>query len=364
MFGEICCCTLLYVLFSLVIIFPPQEAISSGITIENLMNFWLGSESHSFIYYQIKRTVVTLIGHCLLLPGYVTTIFFLYPSLIEILNSSYHPWCVQIIAAVSLFPLFVTSFVVLNWRKGGWKNHPLAQTIALYISPEKSLLSLTEEINNECFRIDKVSSDINSISRIIATENWLIKITSYKIHLIALRDALLVIESTQEAPIIPNSTSPAQLISIRVTSLKESVKGFTFKVNSSIWGDLEKKLVNPVVNTKHLVIHQTLADRFVAVFEEAVQKNPKVKLQTEQESCIGCMGVKANIVLDRRCLTVNDKSSCRQCSCKPMWCLTCLGKWFAARQDPNETETWLSSSAPCPTCRSKFCLLDVFLIEE
>ncbi|RXG70074.1 E3 ubiquitin-protein ligase [Armadillidium vulgare] len=281
MFGEICCCTLLYVLFSLVIIFPPQEAISSGITIENLMNFWLGSESHSFIYYQIKRTVVTL-----------------------------------------------------NW----------------------TLLAFT--------RIDKVSSDINSISRIIATENWLIKITSYKIHLIALRDALLVIESTQEAPIIPNSTSPAQLISIRVTSLKESVKGFTFKVNSSIWGDLEKKLVNPVVNTKHLVIHQTLADRFVAVFEEAVQKNPKVKLQTEQESCIGCMGVKANIVLDRRCLTVNDKSSCRQCSCKPMWCLTCLGKWFAARQDPNETETWLSSSAPCPTCRSKFCLLDVFLIEE
>ena len=54
--------------------------------------------------------------------------------------------------------------------------------------------------------------------------------------------------------------------------------------------------------------------------------------------------------------------ACETCYCRPMWCLTCLGKWFAMRQDKNRPDTWLSSKCPCPTCRSKFCLLDVSLI--
>ena len=51
--------------------------------------------------------------------------------------------------------------------------------------------------------------------------------------------------------------------------------------------------------------------------------------------------------------------SCVQCFCRPMWCLECMGKWFASRQDQQHPETWLGGKAPCPTCRAVFCMLDV-----
>lgn len=31
-----------------------------------------------------------------------------------------------------------------------------------------------------------------------------------------------------------------------------------------------------------------------------------------------------------------------------MWCLACMGKWFASRQDPQRPDTWLASRVPCP----------------
>lgn len=50
---------------------------------------------------------------------------------------------------------------------------------------------------------------------------------------------------------------------------------------------------------------------------------------------------------------------CVQCFCRPMWCLECMGKWFASRQDQQRPDTWLGSKSPCPTCRAVFCILDV-----
>ena len=36
---------------------------------------------------------------------------------------------------------------------------------------------------------------------------------------------------------------------------------------------------------------------------------------------------------------------------------------FASRQDQSNPENWLGSQCPCPTCRSKFCVRDVRLIQ-
>lgn len=84
-------------------------------------------------------------------------------------------------------------------------------------------------------------------------------------------------------------------------------------------------------------------------------------LSQELEPCIGCMQTIANIKLIKNCQEPNE-GECQQCYCRPMWCLTCMGKWFASRQDQQHPETWLSSQVPCPTCRAKFCILDVCLI--
>lgn len=74
------------------------------------------------------------------------------------------------------------------------------------------------------------------------------------------------------------------------------------------------------------------------------------------------MSKQADIKLLKRCATLSE-GDCEQCYCRPMWCLECMGKWFASRQNQHETEGWLSSKAPCPTCRAKFCILDVFKIQ-
>ena len=42
----------------------------------------------------------------------------------------------------------------------------------------------------------------------------------------------------------------------------------------------------------------------------------------------------------------------------------CLSKWFCARQDQNQPHKWLEGSAPCPTCRAKFCIADVSYIQH
>ncbi len=53
---------------------------------------------------------------------------------------------------------------------------------------------------------------------------------------------------------------------------------------------------------------------------------------------------------------------CMRCYCRPMWCLECMGKWYASRQDQSAPETWMSSRSPCPTCRATFCMLDVCML--
>lgn len=90
----------------------------------------------------------------------------------------------------------------------------------------------------------------------------------------------------------------------------------------------------------------------------------------ELENCIGCMQKESDVKLQKHCREENQEGGreppegppCVQCFCRPMWCLECMGKWFASRQDQQHPETWLSSKAPCPTCRAVFCMLDVVKI--
>lgn len=81
----------------------------------------------------------------------------------------------------------------------------------------------------------------------------------------------------------------------------------------------------------------------------------------EPEPCIGCMQHPANVKLQKMC-ALSGEGECVPCYCRPMWCIDCMGKWFASRQNQQEPERWLASTSPCPTCRAKFCMLDVCFI--
>lgn len=368
MIAEIWCYSLLYWLFALVVVFPPDEVVSAGVTIEALLGSWLGSQTFSFIQYHMRRTAATLVVHTLLIPGYFVALAKTQPWVINWVEVHIHPYAAIIIIMASLLPVLVAAGVVAYWWQHDWRHHPLSRSLALYtpeniVSPN-AWMSVASNVNTEFRRIDKFSTKANSVCRVIATDSWLLKITAYQVYLLHQRDAVLSLESSIDNSLPYNTSLDTQQLNIRVASIKAGISSFYIKLTSLEYKELERKIVNPVVNARQVVVHQSLSDRFLTAFMETVDLNPHVSVSEDVDMCIGCMEVVSNVKLQRRCGTTPDNQSggCVTCYCRPMWCLSCLSKWFAARQDQNHPETWLSSRAPCPTCRSTFCLLDVCII--
>jgi hypothetical protein len=61
--------TVLYILMSLCFVYPPNEFVSAGFTVQCLLSTWLGSENEYFIQYHIRRIVGTILCHSLLPLG-------------------------------------------------------------------------------------------------------------------------------------------------------------------------------------------------------------------------------------------------------------------------------------------------------
>lgn len=370
MAAEIWCYSLLYWLFALIVLYPPDEVVSAGLTIEALLGSWLGSQLSGFIQYHVRRTAATLIVHSLLLPGYFIMLFNTQPWVIEWANSKIHRNAVILMVVVSLAPVIMATVLVAYWRKNNWNKHPLCRTLSLYAQTDvyspHAWVAVASNVNTEFRRVDKFSTKVNSVCRVVATDSWLMKVTAYSVYITHQRDAVLSLEGSFDQRFIShNSSMDTQLLTICVNSVKEGISPFYIRLTSIEYSELERKIINPVVNARQVVIMQSLSDRFLSAFTEAVKENPRVFLLEEQDMCIGCMAVKADVKLQRRCGTTNaGEGGCVTCYCRPMWCLTCLGKWFAARQDQDQPEMWLSSRAPCPTCRSAFCILDVCIISE
>lgn len=81
------------------------------------------------------------------------------------------------------------------------------------------------------------------------------------------------------------------------------------------------------------------------------------------------MQVQPNVKLQKNCQDedgghASELGNCSNCYCRPMFCVDCMAKWFASRQNQHEKDIWLQQKCTCPMCRAKFCMLDVCIIEE
>lgn len=61
--------TIAYVLISLCFIAPPREFVSAGLTVQNILSSYLGSEDIDFVAYHLKRTTATVLLHSFLPLG-------------------------------------------------------------------------------------------------------------------------------------------------------------------------------------------------------------------------------------------------------------------------------------------------------
>ncbi|XP_046384400.1 E3 ubiquitin-protein ligase TM129 [Ischnura elegans] len=352
--------TLFYLLFSICFIFPPSAFVSAGITVQDIFSKWLGSENEQFIQYNIRRTSATVLSHSFLPLGYVI-------GLTQCWNSGSfvreNTLLVLFSTVASVIPL-VAGYHVWVWYKNDWGGHPIAKTLSRYSNAPNNWKSVASDINVEFRRIDKTCINTGYVLKTVVTDNWIMKLMPYKMEIAHQSDISLALLEADHHVMSPDSSGSTQYLNIEVQSCRERTKPFFIRLNAVDFKDLQDKLQMPIVNLKNVVIHKTLSDKFQAVFRDQVMSNERFHSSEEFEPCIGCMQAPAEIKLQRRCIPVLGERSCVACYCRPMWCIECMAKWFASRQDQDHPETWLGSRCPCPTCRSPFCILDVSLIED
>ncbi|XP_076878653.1 E3 ubiquitin-protein ligase TM129 [Brachyhypopomus gauderio] len=352
--------TFAYVVFAICVLFTPNEFRSAGLTVQNIFSEWLGSEDIGFIQYHIKRTTLTFLIHCSLPFGYYIGMCFAEPEKnLMFIHLASQGW--QIYFGLTVAFQLWSAALAFYWSRHGWANHPISKRLEMFALPQSSWRAVASSINTEFRRIDKFATGPPD-ARVIVTDTWVMKVTAYRLHIAQQQDTHLTVIDSRQHDLTPDSNTPVQILTITVASINPSIKSFDIRLNSTEYGELREKLHAPIRNAANVVVHLTLSELFLETFKSHVEMNQVYTHRSGQElePCIGCMQVTANIKLMRLC---QDDSECQECYCRPMWCIVCMGKWFASRQDQTRPETWLSSTVPCPTCRAKFCILDVCLVD-
>ncbi|ELT88394.1 hypothetical protein CAPTEDRAFT_153682 [Capitella teleta] len=353
--------TVAYVVIAVCLVLPPTEFISAGLTVQNVLSGFLGSEQMNFIHFHVRRTCATAFFHSVIPLAYYLFGFCVAETITDWLPWNQRlPWQLFILCSITL-PL-ITSVLIFYWSRNKWKKHPIAQSLERHAPQGSNWHSVASSIDVEFRRIDKFTSGSHG-KRLIVTDSWLIQMSTYTLYIAHQSDLHLQLVGADEHSISPEHSSGVQFLNIIVNTVNTAVKPFSIRILASDYNELRTKLQSPIVNARNVMIHQSLSDRFLAAFTEQVERNEVFHkpMDMELEPCIGCMQEQASVKLVKLCDEQNE-GECVPCYCRPMWCLSCMGKWFCSRQDQNQPQLWMSSRSPCPTCRSKFCMLDVCAI--
>ncbi|KJE90682.1 transmembrane protein [Capsaspora owczarzaki ATCC 30864] len=371
--------------YSLVVgclVFPPPALVSEQLTLDALLASFGPREDRSYIHHHMHMTTLTLAAHALLLLGFVAgTAGLLHddpswnatPELLQ-----YAAMLLAVAAVVLAFTMLAHAF---RWSLLDGEYHPSARNLSAY-SP--TWRHLARQIDMECRRMDCVVVNSHE-AQLVITSDWILQRTWYNLHIANHNDVDMSILGSETIPIAARPAAEAmhanpqlaalayttggvasdhtvQMIRIHVTAATPGVQPFDIRLNSTDFSAIQDKLTTIIRNAQSIVIAQTLSDRFVTAFLETVSQNPVYPHPASSshvatdDMCVGCMAHPPRAKIVQRCQT---PTACTPCYCRPMWCLECLGKWFASKQNPAATSNWLNGTAQCPTCRATFCLLDV-----
>ncbi|XP_073198863.1 E3 ubiquitin-protein ligase TM129 isoform X2 [Lepidochelys kempii] len=219
--------TLAYLVFAVCFVFTPNEFRSAGLTVQNLLAGWLGSEDAAFVHYHLRRSTGTMLAHGLLPLGYYIGMCFAAPEkqLFYFYQAS-EGWEIFFLLAV-LAPT-VTGILAYYWSRNGWDNHPLARTLAFHALPQSGWRAVASSINTEFRRIDKFATGAPG-ARVIVTDTWVIKVTTYSLHVAQQQDIHLTVTDSRQHELSPDSNMPVQFLTIRVASINPYVKAFDIR---------------------------------------------------------------------------------------------------------------------------------------
>lgn len=304
--------------------------------------------------------------HSILPFGYFVIHFFFFEIDWDDENSLAEQfWWILNILSIILPCLVMT--LIWSYKHSQWSSHPIPRILSKYCNNDQRWEIVANQINTEFRRTDKLLKQFSSVCKIVATENWIMKTSLYFVHFAHQSDSALIADKSDAHNIsIHDSTDSAQYVNIQVKPTRPGVKNFSLRINSLDFKDLQDRINRPIVVLSSVKFHTSLIDRFIEVFENEVKLNNRYTIRGGRatESCFACMVKIPDVKINKNCIDGIHEENCTNCFCRPMWCCSCLGRWFASRQDHSERDIWLRKQANCPMCRAKFCILDVSFINE
>lgn len=266
---------------------------------------------------------------------------------------------------VTLLIAIAALTIVYYWHMNDWSNHPIVKDLMFYVDRGDGTTSWrvrASEIGNEFRRIDKFTTSHVGWSRVIVTENWIIVTSLYKIKLARQDKVTLAVMQVEEHDISPEFNSMVQYLHVRIKpTIRRDLKPFHVRILSTEFKELKDAARTVIITLPNINILQSVDELFLKAFREQVLKNQVFYLDSDPEQCIGCMQNPAEVKLIKNCATTGQ-DGCINCDCRPLWCVDCMGRWYASRQNRNRPDTWLSGNATCPMCRMRFCMLDISLL--
>jgi len=343
-----------YAIFALGFLLQFKEFYSFGLSPENLLSSWIQcSEDTQMVEFQLRRSCAALMTHSSLPLGTsYCSIHLITSSLVYLVGRFYfsivvdgqydglfalwkeNSWMLQ---AFSLsITLLVSSLVVVYyWSLDNWSGHPYVKALSLYGEWRRVASSLNVEFR----AVDKFVVQTNPFTKVIVTENWLALVGQWPwqfrlAHQSDVGEEGLSIDGQDQHVISTEGhLGGAQYLSISVSNRRPGGEGFSFRLNSLEYQNLQDRLRGPIRNAANVQIYKTVSERFVEIFREEVARNPSSSVADGEEldSCIGCMQSEANVRLIRRCLQQGEvpqqQEPCVDCFCRPMWCIDCMAKW-------------------------------------
>lgn len=116
---------------------------------------------------------------------------------------------------------------------------------------------------------------MNPICKVIATENWLIKVTATFLHVVHQSDASFVVSHSDVYAISPDDSREVQFINIDVNSNRRGIKPFTLRINSMHFKTLQDRVARKITVLPEVKFHKTTTDRFIDVFRAAAEENTR-----------------------------------------------------------------------------------------
>ena len=163
-----------------------------------------------------------------LFSGYYVMLGWFAPEL-----DLFTPWSLPIICqlylSVSVFLVLLAACVVLYWSRNNWNSHPIAKQLGYLADENSSWRAVAASINIEFRRIDKFTSGMPTGRRIVVTDSWVIKTSTYFVYVAHQNDIHLTLDGTEEHTISYENMTSVQFLSITVASINTHIKPFSLR---------------------------------------------------------------------------------------------------------------------------------------